>query len=115
MGDGVIDDGILTNSDQLPVIQLNYGGGGDRNSWIIYKLGSLECAGKGGEYPSEIEDRKLEKIEEDVERLKISTNQNDAEIDQLTAKTDILENDISTLQDGVIEHDYYFKYQHGVT
>ena len=36
-----IDIGILTNMDQLPVTQLNYGDSQDRISWIEYELGPL--------------------------------------------------------------------------
>ena len=36
-----VDVGILTNMDQLPVTQLNYGDSQDRISWIEYNLGPL--------------------------------------------------------------------------
>ena len=36
-----VDIGILTNMDQLPVTQLNYGDSQDRISWIQYDLGPL--------------------------------------------------------------------------
>ena len=50
-----IDQGILTNKDQLPVNRLNYGGGENRYSWITYQLGHLKCYGKNADavYPSE--------------------------------------------------------------
>ena len=53
-----IDDGILSNLDQLPVTQLNYGESDNRFSWILYKLGYLACSGKASTavYPSELED-----------------------------------------------------------
>ena len=51
-----VDEGILFNSAQLPVTQLNYGGSLDRFSWVLYRLGFLRCSGKEdwAEYPSEI-------------------------------------------------------------
>jgi hypothetical protein len=50
-----IDEGILSNKDQLPVSTLNYGDSESRYSWIIYKLGNMECKGKADDvlYPSE--------------------------------------------------------------
>ena len=48
-----IDSGSLTNKNQLPVSQLNYGDSAGRYSWIEYKLGPLICQGQGVLYPSE--------------------------------------------------------------
>ena len=36
-----VDVGLLTNMDQLPVTQLNYGDSEERVSWIEYDLGPL--------------------------------------------------------------------------
>ena len=36
-----VDVGVLTNMDQLPVTQLNYGDSQERVSWIEYELGPL--------------------------------------------------------------------------
>ena len=50
-----IDIGILTNMDQLPVTQLNYGDSQDRISWIEYELGPLgECQTKKISTPGKI-------------------------------------------------------------
>ena len=64
-GDNNIDDGTLKNKDQLPVIQLNYGGSGGRFSQIKYKLDNLRCAGKSdlAVYPSERDENILDVIE----------------------------------------------------
>ena len=50
-----IDEGILSNKDQLPVTVLNYGDSSSRYSWIIYELGHFKCSGKSEDtvYPSE--------------------------------------------------------------
>ena len=68
-----MDDGILSNSDQLPVTELRYGGSGERISWIIYQLGHLRCTGKAAdvEYPSEIDKNHLDRIDADIEQLKV--------------------------------------------
>ena len=49
-----VDSGLLTNKNELPVSQLNYGDSAGRYSWIEYELGPLICQGQGGLYPSEI-------------------------------------------------------------
>ena len=58
MDDGDVDEGILTAMNQLPVTQLAYGGSLGRFSFVLYKLGYLECIGKSSTavYPSEAED-----------------------------------------------------------
>jgi len=48
-----VDSGLLTNKNELPVSQLNYGDSAGRYSWIEYELGPLICKGQGGLYPSE--------------------------------------------------------------
>ena len=53
MNSADIDSGLLTNKNQLPVSQLNYGDSAGRYSWIEYELGPLICQGQGGLYPSE--------------------------------------------------------------
>ena len=50
-----VDVGLLTNMDQLPVTQLNYGDSQGRQSWIQYELGQFICSGKNNFYPSEAE------------------------------------------------------------
>ena len=53
-----IDEGRLSSLSQLPVKTLNYGASEGRLSWILYRLGYLECTGKasGAKYPSEVDD-----------------------------------------------------------
>ena len=46
IGAGLIDDGILTDKDSLPVKSLKYGGAKTQFSSIKYILGSLVCSGK---------------------------------------------------------------------
>ena len=53
MNSADVDSGLLTNKNQLPVSQLNYGDSAGRYSWIEYELGPLICQGQGGLYPSE--------------------------------------------------------------
>ena len=55
LGENNVDEGLLSNKDQLPVTQLNYGDSESRYSWIFYSLGSLRCSGKSPNamYPSE--------------------------------------------------------------
>ena len=91
-----VDEGILTNMDQLPITQLNYGGSEERFSWILYKIDYLKCYGKGQGvvYPSELYQNKLETIE--------------AEIDGLLNRAEDAENDIEILEGKVDQNDYYF-------
>ena len=49
----VIDDGILSDKDSLPVMSLRYGGAFTKISRIQYLLGPLICNGKAEPYPSE--------------------------------------------------------------
>ena len=53
MNSADVDSGLLTNKNELPVSQLNYGDSAGRYSWIEYELGPLICQGQGGLYPSE--------------------------------------------------------------
>jgi len=55
MGDADQDNGILTSLDQLPVIELAYGGGRGRYDLISFQLGPFVCEGKDPTelYPSE--------------------------------------------------------------
>ena len=46
IGAGLVDDGILTDKESLPVKSLKYGGAITRISSINYILGSLVCSGK---------------------------------------------------------------------
>ena len=97
----------MTNKDQLPVIQLNYGASGGRFSQIKYKLDNLRCAGKADlvVYPSEHDENIIDVIENvmrnntnEVAKLKAQTEnsvqQNANEIAGLTRRTDKSENDI---------------------
>ena len=52
----VIDDGILSDKDSLPVMSLRYGGAFTRISSIKYILGPFICSGKAQPYPSEKSD-----------------------------------------------------------
>jgi len=128
-----VDEGILTNMDQLPVTQVNYGGSEDRFSWILYKIDYLKCSGKGEgvTYPSELYQNKLETIENNIQQNaneidELSERAEDAEDeiailhDQTTKnKNDIVanDNDISALKSRTTilegkanQHDFYFKY-----
>ena len=80
----------LTNKDQLPVTQVNYGGSGGRFSWILYKVDYLKCSGKrhGVSYPSEIYQNKLQAIENDIQ-------QNVNEITEVSKRTENAENNIA--------------------
>ena len=100
----------MTNKDQLPVIQLNYGASGGRFSQILYKLDNLRCAGKADHavYPSENNQNVIEILQNDIQqntnkvaKLKGRTaqtengvKQNANEIAGLTRRTDKSENDI---------------------
>ena len=57
-GESAVDEGVLTNKDQLPVTELAYGGGSGLYSFISYNLGHLECRGKDSiqPYPGEVSD-----------------------------------------------------------
>ena len=82
-----IDDGVLTSKTQLPVTQLNYGGGGS----ISYEVDFLKCHGKAddGEYPSERNSNRISAIETDIGAVKSRT---------------------TTMEGTVFQDDYYFKY-----
>ena len=80
----VIDDGILSDKDSLPVMSLRYGGAFTRISSIKYILGPFVCSGKAQPYPSE-------KSEIDQEQMK----------NQLNALTDKVK-DIETKIESVI-------------
>ena len=84
-----VDHGILSNSAQLPVTQLNYGGSADRFSWVLYQLGFLRCSGKGdgGEYPSEIIENWVNRIETDIDDLQEATKQAEGDIIELQLHT----------------------------
>ena len=84
-GDMNIDEGVLSNKAQLPVTSLNYGGSGDRFSWILYKLNHLNCFGKSASavYPSEL---------------------------NLEARIDTVEEKTTNLENNVITEDYFFSY-----
>jgi len=101
-----IDEGTLTNKAQLPVTSLNYGDSYDRFSWVLYQLGFLECRGKakGALYPSEHYQNIITTIEDDIDELKGRTEDNEKDIFSLSSRT-------STLEDIVIEEDYYFHYK----
>ena len=133
-GDINVDEGTLTNKNQLPVMKLNYGGSDGRFSWILYKVENLKCWGKAGgvRYPSEYYQTKFETIEKDIQ-------ENADQITNLFELADEAENEITILQDQttenenniasndndisglksrttalegeVITNDYYFKYQ----
>ena len=81
-----VDNGILTSKSQLPVTQLNYGGGSNRFSWILYEVDFLKCQGKSddGEYPSARNSNRIAAIEADIEQNqnKIEENQNNIEENQ---------------------------------
>ena len=122
-----VDEGILTNMDQLPITQLNYGGSEERFSWILYKVDYLKCSGKGQGvvYPSELYQNKLETIEAEIDGLSNRADDAENEIEILQDKTsknknDIIsnDNDISTLKSRTTtleakanQNDYYFKYE----
>jgi len=80
-----VDEGILSSKTQLPVTQLNYGGGGS----ISYEVDFLKCHGKAGdgEYPSERNSNRISEIE---------------------SRT-------TTLEGTVFQPDYYFKYYQSST
>ena len=46
LGPHLIDDGILTDKDSLPVKSLKYGGAVTQISSVKYNLGPLVCSGK---------------------------------------------------------------------
>ena len=46
LGPGLIDDGIFTDKDSLPVKSLKYGGALTQISSVKYILGPLVCGGK---------------------------------------------------------------------
>ena len=75
-----VDEGILSSKTQLPVTQLNYGGGGS----ISYEVDFLKCHGKAddGEYPSERNSNRISEIESRA----------------------------TTLEGTVFQPDFYFKY-----
>ena len=83
-GVNVIDDGILSDKDSLPVMSLRYGGAFTRISSIKYILGPFICSGKAQPYPSE-------KSDIDQEQMK----------NQLNALTDKV-NDMETKKETVI-------------
>ena len=92
-----VDEGILFNSAQLPVTQLNYGGSLDRFSWVLYRLGFLRCSGKDdwAEYPSELihnwvnrTETEIYKHEEAIVDLFIRTNELPYSAVYFTAHTD---------------------------
>ena len=73
----VIDDGILSDKDSLPVMSLRYGGAFTKISSIKYILGPLVCSGKAQPYPSEQSDIDQEQLQK---QLKILTDKvNDIE------------------------------------
>ena len=50
-----LDSGVLSSMTQLPVMELRFGDSASQHSWLEYKLGPLNCSGKKGFYPTEIE------------------------------------------------------------
>ena len=88
-----IDEGFLTNKNQLPLTQLNYGGSSNRFSWILYQVGHLECTGKAynAVYPSEKYEQRIKDIEDDVE-------ENAEDITILQQRVGRNENDISAIE-----------------
>ena len=129
-----VDEGTLTNKNQLPVMKLNYGGSDGRFSWILYKLENLRCWGKadGVIYPSEHYQTKLQTIENDIlensnqiSNLFELANHAETEITILQDETTKNKNNIASndndisglksrttdLEGEVITNDYYFKYQ----
>ena len=52
-----IDEGVLTDRDQLPVRELAYGNGAGVYNALSYMVGHLECTGKDPKsvYPSKID------------------------------------------------------------
>ena len=103
--DMVIDQGILTNKDQLPVTSLNYGGSDNRFSWVLYKLGFLQCYGKaeGIVYPSEQNQNIIDNFTDDISELseRIDTNEND--IDNLQEDVAENQNDIYSNDNDIAE------------
>ena len=118
---------MLSDKNQLPVTQLNYGGSESRYSWIIYKLGHLECYGKaaGAHYPSEELPDRIQALEDDVQEnsneivaLKGRTAQNEIDIaaieddiDELRVDVNVLESRTTTLENNASPEDYHFKYK----
>jgi len=110
-----IDDGILTSKTQLPVTQLNYGGGGS----ISYEVDFLKCHGKvnGGEYPSERNSNRIAAIEADIEENQNNIEENHNNINSVEYNAGQNENEIVALKSRatnvegtVYQDDYYFKY-----
>ena len=131
-GEFDVDEGILSNKSQLPVVQLNYGDSLNRFSWIIYKLENLKCYGKanGVIYPSEQNEDRIKNIEDDVEEnskeieiVKERTGENENEIVQIQQRVGNNENEISSLKsrtsnlEGKVYHraclDFTFSLQNG--
>ena len=71
------------------------------------QLGFLECRGKakGVLYPSEHYPNIVTAIEDDIDELMDRTEDNEKDIVSLSYRT-------STLEDNVIEEDYYFHYSY---
>ena len=90
----MVDEGILSNRDHLPVIQLKYGGSRERYSWLVYELGELRCHGKAVDkiYPSEQNAHRLENIETSVKDLTSVTKENTNSIGDLVENTLELKN-----------------------
>ena len=87
------DSGILSNKNDLPIMQLNYGAGDGRFSFIAYQLGFLECTGKAdvAEYPSDLPGFK------DLEKFVKTNSQEIEDLNKIIDKR-------------APEKDYHFKY-----
>ena len=62
----VIDNGILSDKKSLPVMSLRYGGSVTEVSKIQYVLGPFICSGKANSYPSEREEMRQNKLQDDM-------------------------------------------------
>ena len=121
-GDLKIDNGLLSAMDQLPVTQLNFGGGSNRFSWILYKLGFLECNGKAelAQYPSETIDNKIDAVIEDIADLTMTSEVHATSIKTLETTTsnqgasiNHLQSDVAGLEEKANRDDCFFNYQLG--
>ena len=73
----LVDEGILTDKNALPVKSLRYGGAYTTFSNIKYILGPLVCSGKAQPYPSEQAAIESEKVKNKLATISAKLNEID--------------------------------------